>query len=193
MKKILLIIALTLLIFQMVIMAIDIDIGSPAIDREHSITSMTVVTKVNPANDSGVINNVEIWAAVNLENCKVATFYVVSGNNLSTRDTHTIGSVTAGSKQTFEVEIDVQAGDYIGIYFSAGELDRLNEPTVGLWYGGAGVDLIPCSNQAFNFTAYNTLSLYGTGTTEVGWPHKWNTVTIGKLNTKEFTKWNDLE
>jgi len=26
-----------------------------------------------------------------------------------------------------------------------------------------------------------------------GWPHKWNTVTIGKWNTKEIMKWNDLE
>ena len=185
MKKILLIIAIEFCIFQMVVLATAIDVGSAAIDRSFSWTSLTYVAKENPANATGQITSIEIWAAVSLTDCKVATFFVVSGNNLSTRDTETIGAVTAGAKRTFEVDLDVQVGDYIGIYFTAGEIELTTSGT-GIWtFDG---DKIPCTNQLFTAEADRLLSLYGTGTTEVG--ITWNGVTITKLNGVTITKIN---
>ena len=82
-----------------------IDIGLPAINRtSYGGENYTYVSKDNPANDSGEIKGVEIWAYTDLANVEVATFYVVSGDNLSVRDSEVIGSVVAGAKRTFEVK-----------------------------------------------------------------------------------------
>jgi len=190
MKKILLIISFVLIIFQMIVLAVDIDIGSPAIDRNNvSVGSYTIVDYNNPANASGKITNVEIWANTTLTDCKVAIFYVVSGTNLTTRDYESIGNVTPGSKQNFPVDLDVQIGDYLGIYFASND-EQIEAVLEGNELYKLG-DHIPCDNVTFS--AYGeTISLYGTGAT-IGWPHKWNTKEISKWNTKEIIKWNDLE
>ncbi|GAJ03290.1 unnamed protein product, partial [marine sediment metagenome] len=76
MKKILLIIALTFCIFQLVVLAADIDIGMPAIDRPAGSTAEdTWVNIGNPANATGTITSIEIHVAIVLRNCEVATFY----------------------------------------------------------------------------------------------------------------------
>ena len=196
MKKILLIILTIILILSVNVLAVDIDIGMPAIDRASSTGTNTYVDKLNPANGTGKITSVEIWAAADLINCEVATFFQPDPggfpNNFTTRDTQVIGTVTAGSKQTFPVDLDVEEGDYIGIYFTAGTLER-DLGSGGYWYHN--VDDIPCVNQEFWVTGSGAeLSLYGTGTTVVvGWDHKWNTQEISKWNNQEIIKWNGLE
>ncbi|GAI61721.1 unnamed protein product, partial [marine sediment metagenome] len=83
---------------------IIIDIGCPAIDRPDYITGpRTAINRGNQANATGIINTIEIYANIELTDCKVATFYVVNGNKLSTRDYEEIGTVTAESKQNFTV------------------------------------------------------------------------------------------
>ena len=142
-----------------------IDIGSEAIDRAAFTTSAatTVVDLNNPANATGVITTIEIWANTDMTGVEVATFYVVSGNYLTTRDTETIGSVTAGSKQTFTVNISVTSGDYLGFYCTGGQLERDN---TGAGYWVAGGDQIPCTNTNFSApSADRTISLYATGIT----------------------------
>ena len=192
MKKILLIIFTIILILSVNVLAIDIDIGEPAIDRDNKIYySRTFVNQGNPANDSGSITSVEIWTNIEITNCEVATFYVVNGNNLSTRDTEFIGTVLKGAKRTFNVDLDVEAGDYLGIWVPVGAIEYDSSGGEGIWRNEE--DQIPCTNVAFTVDADCVLSLYGTGTTTVGWDHKWNTQTISKWNTKEFTKWNGLE
>lgn len=142
-----------------------IDVGAAATNRAASYAyGSTRVLRTNPANDTGTITAIEIWAASNISNCEVATFYVVSGNNLSTRDSETIGAVTAGSKQTFSgLSMDVTAGDYIGNYFSAGGLEGDSSGGGGKWADTG--DQIPCTNNAFTLDADDELSLYGIGTT----------------------------
>ena len=192
MKKIVLIIFIIFCIFQMIALAIDIDIGCPAIDRDYSWSGgATQVNIGNPANASGKITSIEIWASTNLTDVKVATFFVESGNNLSTRDSEVIGAVTAGAKRTFEVDLDVQEGDYLGMYHVTGAIEEDFSGGEGLWNKVS--DEIPCENVLFSLAAGYVISLYGTGATVVGWEHKWNTLTISKWNTKEFTKWNGLE
>ena len=142
-----------------------IDIGSPAIDGDdYADAPRTIVSGENPANATGKITSVEIWANTNMTGCKVATFFVVSGNNLSTRDYQVIGDVTANSKQTFEVDLDVEEGDYIGVYFATGRIEfQMDVPAISRWeYTG---DRIPCTNTAFTYYGYKFLSLYGTGVT----------------------------
>lgn len=140
-----------------------IDIGSAALDRADYVGSQTSINKINPANKTGKITKVEIWCNMDLENCEVATFFVVSGNNFSTRAHQLIGTVTAGSKKTFVVDLEVQEGDFIGIYYTAGRVDRDETGGEGIWYKGG--DWIPCTNETFTSLGNKILSLYGEGST----------------------------
>lgn len=167
MKKVLLIIAITLCIFQMVVLAVAIDIGETASNRSgYSTPNYTKVNKGNPANDTGTITSVEIWAYTDLSNVEVAIFYEGAANVLSTRDTHSIGSVTAGSKQTFNVNLDVQVGDYIGMYWTTGSIEYSSSGCGGQWI--ANGDNIPCTDITFSLFEGDAISLYGTGTTAAG-------------------------
>ena len=193
MKKILLIIAITVVLifimFQTVAAYSTIDIGSPAINRTATKDAgITWVNKANPANAAGVITSIEIWAYENLSNVEVATFYMIDTNDYSTRDTHFIGSVTGGSKQTFTgLNITVEIGDLIGYYCTDGRID-----SVGI--GEAGVfkrvgDNIPCVNEYFSTDVGDTMSLYGIGETV---PNQVTGVsaTDGNYTDKVRVTWN---
>jgi len=166
MKKIFLIIVIAFFIFRMAVLATDIDIGPQAIDRPtYSVGGRTIICLANPANASGTITSVEIWAWSNFTSCEVATFYLVSAGHYSTRDYEYIGNVTSGSKQTFEVNLNVEEGDYIGMYNDAGypECSNAGEGS-GVWYNNG--DTIPCSNISFTQAwPDRDLSLHGTGIT----------------------------
>ncbi len=147
-----------------------IDVGAAAINRVSSFPqNYTCVEKSNPANDTGAIDTVEIWANSNLNSStEVASFFVVSGNNLSTRDSEAIGAVTAGSKQTFTgLDMGIESGDHIGIFYNGGKMENDASGGVLMWYQSG--DKIPCTNQLFASDATNyIISLYGIGAT-VGW------------------------
>lgn len=161
-----------------------IDIGSGAIDRNwYGTTGRTYIDVGNPANDTGTITSFEIWAYSNMSNVECATFLVVSGNNLSTRDSEAIGSVTAGSKQTFSgLSMDVATGDYLGFYHSAGLIERDTATGNGYWY--ASGDYIPCTNQAFSLVSTTTaISLYGEGATgAAGWSGEYSGVAVAEFD-----------
>ena len=149
--------------------ATAIDIGSTASDRNtKEDPNYTVIDSANPANDTGAITSIEIYAVSgnDLVNCEVATFNEVDTDTFTTRDAETIGAVTGGSKQTFSgKDMDVATGDYIGIVFTGGQLERSNDAGGNYWY--ASGDHIPCTSQAFIDHTPSVLSLYGTGTTVV--------------------------
>jgi len=168
MKKILLIIFLIMAIFQMVVLAADIDIGLEAFDRENGFsTNITMISRDNPANETGTITIVEIWADEEMGGCEVATFFSTNGVILTTRDSEVVdngngaGVVLAGSKQTFTVDIDVQAGDMIGLYCSSGKISFDGSGSVGMYYQAG--DKIPCETTVFIAEAGYRLSLYGEG------------------------------
>ena len=148
-----------------------IDIGSPAIEQIGSVLKeFTNIGKENPANKSGKITKLEIFAYKNLLNAVVATFTQVAENVFTARDSQSIGTVISGSKQTFSVDLEVAEGDFIGIYFTSG-MCMMGFTGDGRWalYG----DQSSCSEATFNFTADRTISLYGTG------PIKEGELTIG--------------
>ena len=123
-----------------------IDIGNPAIVGGGRLyANFTDIDVNNPANGSGTIVSVEIYAQETMYNCEVAIFYLVSGTSYTTRDHQAIGTVTAGAKRTFTVDLDVQTGDLIGLFFTAGELESSTEQgsTKNRYLSG---DRIPCTN-----------------------------------------------
>lgn len=151
-----------------------IDVGSDCIDRPTDLASgYTNIDKNNPANASGTITNVCIWAAVNLANCEVAIFQEVAADTFTTRSNVAIGAVTAGSAQNFAVSLAIVTGDYIGIYFSAGLIEKT---TAGenRWYKSG--DHIPCTSVLFSVSGAAQLSVYGTSA-PAGWTGKISGVT----------------
>lgn len=151
--------------------ATEIDIGDAAIERTGGAGGpRTVINMGNPANDTGAITSVEIWARYSLSNCKVATFIRVSGSIFSTRDWEYIGNVASGSKRTFSaLDMDVGTGDYIGIYYP--------EEYGVEWDGSGGSSIyfasynhIPCTEDDFIFASGGMISVYGTGETLVSAP-----------------------
>ncbi len=195
MKKILLIIFTIILILSVNVLAVDIDIGCPAINRATSLTGVrTAINKGNPANAAGTITTVEVWAYIDMTLAEVAIFYRPNPGSypdkFTTRDWEAIGTVYGGAKRTFTVDLDVQVGDYIGIKWQSGAIERDTSGGDGVWYESS--DKIPCTNYEFNFGDNWAISLYGYSAV-VGWDHKWNTKEISKWNTKEIVKWNGLE
>ncbi|GAH49514.1 unnamed protein product, partial [marine sediment metagenome] len=141
-----------------------IDIGADAINRTSTFPKLyTIVDTNNPANASGIIISVEIWAQGNLEGCRVGTFYTTNGNTLKCRDSVVIGNVTGGSKQTFNgLSLVVEAGDYIGIYYASGTIERSTSGYDGLWrISGEYID--PNDEATYGFSAGDAISLYGIG------------------------------
>jgi len=101
-----------------------INIGAPAVNRAtaagHQFTWVVLDT---PAPFDGTIITVELWAHIALTATKVGSF-IRDGDKFTSRDWTLIGDIPAGSKQTFEdLDIDVVAGDCIGIKHASGSLD----------------------------------------------------------------------
>ncbi len=146
---------------------IEIDVGADPIDRKNATVSQyTYVEKHNPANASGILHTVKVYAnskAKGMSGLRVGTFYVIEGSWLKCRDSVLIGDVIPGSEQTFtDLSIDVQEGDYIGCYFTTGALERDTRGYVGNWYKiGEWID--PGDDAVFGFSTGYQISLYGIG------------------------------
>lgn len=144
-----------------------IDIGEAAINRANSapFTSYTYINKENPANNSGIIDTVEIYAETlaTLYDCVVGTFYTTNGNTLKCRDSVLIGMVEAGAKRTFSgLSLAVETGDYIGCYYTEGNIEMDTSGYAGLWYvSGEYID--PGDETTYALLAGYVISLYGTG------------------------------
>ncbi|NLV18338.1 MAG: LamG domain-containing protein [Bacteroidetes bacterium] len=142
----------------------DIDVGAEAIDRVAyvNIRNFTIINKENPANASGKITSVEIYAGIDMEGVIAATFSA-DGDNLTARDSYEIGSVTAGSKQTFTVDLDVEEGDYLGVYCTGGSIEK--DSGGEYWYKKG--NQTNCTNEGFS-TTNGIISLYATGVIRQG-------------------------
>ncbi|GAG58445.1 unnamed protein product, partial [marine sediment metagenome] len=164
MKKILLIIFTIILILSVNVLAVDIDVGSPATNRDAYLNSgETYVLKENPANETGKITDVDLYTRQALSDCTIATFYVVLSNTLCARDSHYIGDVAGFSLQQFhDLNLAIEAGDHIGLYFSGGAMESDESGYAGVWHVAGD----HTSGEAtFTIYAGDTISLYGIGVT----------------------------
>lgn len=145
----------------------DIDMGSSVINRNTNFSNgNTILCLENPANESGKIDTVEIWSNVDLSGCKVGTFFIDSIFRVM-RDFDTIGNVTSGSKQTFSgLNIDVEAGDTIGIFFSGGSIERDTSGGSGLEFSSG--DRFTGSIFGVTNVAGDSISLSASGETVTG-------------------------
>lgn len=139
------------------------DIGNNTTSYDNALGSFTIVDHINAADGTGTITAGQIVVATQLSNCELATFFVVSGNNLTSRDSEAIGTVAAGTNPLSGLTIDCTTGDYFGTYYSAGTL-RYTAAGGAAWRHAG--DVIPTTNDAFTALGY-IINLYGTGVTAV--------------------------
>ncbi len=192
MKKILVIGFIVFFIFQMITMATVVDMGAPAIDRLSGTDIGTYVSMENPASDVSYMTSVEIWAKTTLSGVIVATFENTSGNNLTSRDSHYIGTVTAGAKRTYSgLKLLAFQGDYIGLYYGGGQIEVDTTGGIGIWTGTGNL-----INGSHTYGVYwnQTMSLYGTGT-EIIVPGQVTNVqaTDGVHTDKVVITWNAVD
>ena len=144
-----------------------IDIGLAAENRSYAaINGYTRVALGNPANVTGILTTFELWMNANAPNTKVGTFTVNVGDatKYTNRDYESLGTVTAGSKQTFTgLNCDVVANDYLGNYFTAnGYIDRSDSGGSGC-YAKQG-DTFGAGEQTYTILdTGRDMSAYGTG------------------------------
>jgi hypothetical protein len=140
-----------------------VDIGSAAINRNYyASATYTYINLDNPANASGILDTIEVYAYTGgATNVTVAVFYG-SGTSYTGRGGTNLGTVAAGSKQTYSgLEICVEKDDYIGFWCATGSLKAASS-------GSSGV-LRVYLNKTGTTATYSTwdsdacLSLYGTG------------------------------
>jgi len=149
--------------------AAALDIGAPATDRSASAyyNGDTLISIDNPANGTGVITSVEAWASTNIDGFCVGTFEFIEevGGGVRTykcRDSDkTIGSVTAGSKQTFSgLDVGIAFGDCIGCYFTSGRLERDDTGYAGVDFE-SGEHIDPDDGADCSTKTGDAMSLYG--------------------------------
>jgi len=148
-----------------------IDIGSPAIDRttHFDYNNYTFILKDNPANATGTITQIQILpygdpgSSYHITGVKVGIFYVTNGNTLKCRSVADIGTVTAGAGvQTFNVSLEVHAGDYLGYHHDTNEIEASASGYPGLWYTTTDTCIVD-NETTYTAVANFTLSVYGTG------------------------------
>lgn len=146
----------------------DIDVGATASDRgENFLYGYTIIVLDNPANATGKINHIEIFAHLDMTGVVVGSFYLVSGVTYKCRGSASIPNVTGGSKTTLTAPtdftaFDIEVGDYIGCYFTFGNMERDAAGYAGLYYA-SGKHIDPDDSTTYTLSEGHTISLYGEG------------------------------
>ena len=143
---------------------VDIDVGADPIYRAIAADAgSTIIAKDNPANASGTLHTLKVWAFANLSGLIVGTFYTTNGNTLKCRDSVLIGDVEEGAVRTFTgLSVAVQEGDYIGCFYSNGRLCLDVVGFAGVWII-TGEHIDPGDEATYNPFPNYAVSLYGIG------------------------------
>ncbi len=147
----------------------SIDVGEPATDRSTilDIADVNVISMGNPANATGSIDTVKVWAWVTDHiDFWVGTYFLVSGTTYECRDSVDIGALTAGSEQTLSgLDMSIETDDFIGAKHRTAGNYYLEEDNSG---GGGhrtfvGEAIDPGDQASFALSAGDVVSLNGTG------------------------------
>ena len=144
-----------------------INIGNEAINRISYIDyNKTLIDGTNPASASGRLTSVSIYAAADMFYTVVAIFYRPDPtgypNNFTARCHHSLGTVPAGLSN-HDVDLEVEEGDYIGVYFQGS--GRIDSTGVGGTFWNNGSNQTGAVNVYFTGPGDSIISLGATGLT----------------------------
>jgi hypothetical protein len=142
-----------------------IDIGSAATDRASTaaLSFSMLLDTTNPADGTGSLSTFGVWLySIIVGDAKIGTFSG-SGTDYTSRDFASVGTITAGSKQTFTfLDCDVSTNDVIGIYLGGYASIEASESGGSGLYSLAG-DQFGTGIQTYSLNGSYPISLYGTG------------------------------
>ncbi len=142
-----------------------IDVGSSATDRNSAAgAGYTYIPLANPANETGVITSVKLWFNTNATGVRVIVFSK-NGAIFTPVSFASIGNVTAGSEQTFSVSLNINSGNYLGVYTATGGLDYVNSGGSGYYYKQYDQSEAGAQTFSTNGGELFDFSLYGIGAT----------------------------
>lgn len=160
------ILILTLSCFLMVLMpgvglaeGEDIFIAGVCENKSAQANPGNTILGGNPADGTGVITEVSVWFTVDGTGVKIGTFEP-SGSNYICRDWHYVGNVYAGAIETIGVNLEVEEGDLLGIYWATGKVEYGNPSTYGRWFrAGDSFE----GNNTYAYGASAELAIVGIG------------------------------
>jgi hypothetical protein len=143
-----------------------VDVGAAAIVRTDGIGEATHISIENPALLAGIITDVAIYVYT-VENgatgWKFGTFSG-AGTQYTCRDFVALAELSVGLNNISGLSIDVEAGDFIGIYMAGPNHGNVCNDLVGgdgaYWKAG---DQTESGEQTYELVASITLSVYGEG------------------------------
>ena len=150
-----------------------IDVGAACSDRSADTDGpRTLIQQDNPANLTGTIDQVKVWATINMTDTEFASFIDEGSANFSTNG-DTNGSnitVTAGACRTFTAGVHFTAfaisqNELLGAWWALGNIER---GAGGGGYNRLGTDEIPASSVNFPLFAGGIVSMLGSGEEAVG-------------------------
>lgn len=148
-----------------------IDVGSACSARANYLGGQTtVIDRNNPANATGTIDSVCVYAYSDpqqLNSPEFASFIDEGSNTFSTRGNVSVADQTS-NPQTYTAPgdftvFDINNGDYIGLTFVSGIIEVTEGSGDGFWTTIVS-DNIPASSVTFAFTDLREISIYATGT-----------------------------
>jgi hypothetical protein len=130
----------------------------------HWPSMLTILDGENPANGSGVLDTFYIYPnTIAMTGCKIGTFYG-SGLSYTMRDFVTIGNVPIGSTQVFPgYNCNVMAGDILGIFFTTGNLKRLESEEAGNCYYEHADCFVDQDVHEYHLFSNLSMAIYATG------------------------------
>jgi len=163
-----------------------IDIG--AVEGYADIVNLnwTFILSKNPANLSGKITILDFGVQQAVTGLKVAIFQNVGGTNFTARDSQSLGNFAAGEHLNVACDLDVVAGDYIGLYNVTGYMGATVTGADGLWRLAG--DQTACVNATFAWLGTYNHYLYGEGAT-TGWA---NIAKVSGVTSASIAKMNGV-
>jgi len=139
-----------------------IDVGAACSDRTSGQNSgNTMLGKANPANNTGTLTSLCVWVLTNMGGIKIGSFYLVSGTTYKCRDAESIGSLNAGKNDNIVISLSIQTNDYLGIYWSSGQIEA--DTAGGGAYYVAGDKCIINNETAYSLSGTWEGSFYAEG------------------------------
>jgi len=139
-----------------------VDIGLEAEDRAYDWgTDRTTINMDNPATVNGTITSIDVRASPgnDITGLRVGTFYLTGTNKLKCRASEAIPGTITGEQNKL-VSVTVVIGDYIGMYWAAGRVERDNSGFAGIW-DKSGEYIDPDDEMTYGVQTANGISLGG--------------------------------
>ncbi len=113
-----------------------IDIGDAVVNGDsQGVTGATRITDATPATGHGILTSFSLWMSTAGTGVKMGTFSSDGSAKFTYNDHVTLGSVTAGSKQTWTGDTcEVDTNDVLGWYSDVGAVERHSAGTNGIYH-----------------------------------------------------------